>query len=395
MTHPFVLHIDIDAFFAAVEVKLRPVLKGKPVIVGGMPDERGVVCTASYEAREYGVQSGMALRTAAQRCPSGIFLRGRYHVYSQISKRFFKCLNRLASNVEGVSVDEAYVDLRGMRFLYPSVYHMAEAIKGAVEEEIGLRVSAGVGFSKLGAKLATEMAKPGGLFFIEDENCFVSNLSLARVPGIGPHTLLILQGLGIRRVRELEKSYPQLWKKLIGPHLYSSNRFPGKSRGQAKSVSRETTFPQDISDREMILSHLSYLVDRLSLHLIQNRLFADRVEVKVRFSDFSTFTAGTVLEFPTHGYQSMWKASLILLGGLMKKKTLPLRLVGVKAEHISSHRDLLPFVCRKGEQLSMGVRDIRERYGFSSVFTGRELFLEKVYPVEREGIVLKTASLTK
>ena len=395
MIPPFVLHIDIDAFFAAVEVMLRPALKGKPVIVGGMPDERGVVCTASYEAREYGVHSGMALRTAAQRCPSGIFLRGRYHIYSQISKRFFHCLNRLASDVEGVSVDEAYIDLRGMQYLYPSLYEMAQTIKGAVEREIGLRVSAGVGFSKLGAKLATEMAKPGGLFFIEDENGFISNLSLSRIPGIGPHTLLILQGLGIERVRELEKSYPSLWKKLIGPHLYSSNRFPRRSRGEAKSFSRETTFPEDICDREMILSHLSYLVDRLSLYLLEHRLFAGRIEIKVRFSDFSTFTTGTALEFSTNGYHNMWKVSLFLLNELIKKKKLPLRLVGVKAEHISRQRDILPFVCRKGERLSLGVRDIRERFGFSSIFTGRELFLEKVYPVEPEGIVLKTASLTK
>lgn len=395
MKAPFILHIDIDAFFAAVEVMLKPSLKGKPVIVGGMPDERGVVCTASYAARKFGVHSGMALRTAAQKCPSGIFLRGRYHIYSQISRRFFDFLNRLSPGVEGVSIDEAYIDLRGMQYLYPSVYQMAQHLKESVEKEIGLQVSAGLGFSKLGAKLATEVAKPGGFFFLGDERTFVSNLALEKIPGIGPHTLLILQGLGIKRVKELESAYPSIWKKLIGPHLYSSSRYPGNTQGQAKSFSRETTFPEDISDREMIMSHLAYLVDRLSVCLIEHHLFTGRIEVKVRFSDFSTFTRRTTLEFPTGSYQHLWKTSLFLLNQLLSKKKLALRLVGVKVEDMMKQRDLLPFVCLKSEKLSHGVSDIRKRFGFSSIFIGRELFLEGIYPVEREGMVLKTASLTK
>lgn len=395
MNAPFVLHIDIDAFFAAVEVMSRPWLKGKPVIVGGMPDERGVVCTASYEARKYGVHSGMALRTAAQKCPSGIFLRGRYHLYSQISRRFFACLNRLSPGVEGVSVDEAYIDLRGMHYFYPSVYQMAQHLKESVEKEIGLTVSAGLGFSKLGAKLATEVAKPGGFFFMADERSLISNLALEKIPGIGPHTLVILRGLGIKRVEELEAAYPSIWKKLIGPHLYSSSRYPGSHRERGKSSSRETTFPEDISDREMIMSHLAYLVDRLSVYLIEHHLHAGRIEVKVRFSDFSTFTRRSTLEFPTASYHSLWKTSLFLLNQLLKKKKLPLRLVGVKVEDMVKQRDLLPFVCLKSEKLTHGISDIRKRFGFSSIFIGRELFLERIYPVEREGVVLKTASLTK
>jgi len=395
MKPPFVLHIDIDAFFAAVEVKLRPSLQGKPVIVGGMPDERGVVCTASYQARKFGVHSGMALRTAAQKCPTGIFLRGRYHIYSQISKRFFQCLRRFAPQIEEVSVDEAYIDLRGMGYYYPSVYQMAQEIKLSVEKEIGLQVSAGLGFSKLGAKLATEMAKPGGFFFIGDEKTFLANLLLEKVPGIGPHTLLILRGLGIKRVKELETKYPSIWKKLIGPHLYSSSRYPRSGTPEGKSYSRETTFPTDIFDRDIIMSHLSYLVDRLSVYLIESNLFAGKIEVKVRFSDFSTFTRRTSLVFPTYSYQDMWKVALFLLNKLLKKKKLPLRLVGVKVEDISKRRDLLPFISLKSEKLSSGIRDIRRRFGFSSIFTAREVLLERIYPVEPEGIVLKTASLTK
>ncbi len=395
MRSPFVFHIDIDAFFAAVEVMLNPSLKGKPVIVGGLPDERGVVCTASYESRKYGVHSGMALRTAGKRCPHGTFLRGRYHIYSRISQRLFHCLRQFSPRVEAVSVDEAYMDLSGMHHLSPSVYHLAQKIKDTVERTIGLKVSAGLGFSKLGAKLATEAAKPGGIFYIGHEREFLSQLSLEKIPGIGPHTLLILQGLGIRRVRELERKYPAIWKRVIAPHLYSTSAYPARKEPASKSFSRETTFPEDIGNRDLVMAHLSYLLDRLSVYLVEHRLFAGRIEVKVRFSDFSTFTRRSALAFPTYSYHQMWKTALRLLDTLLKKKKRPLRLVGVKVEDIAGERDLLPFVSIRGEKLSAGIRAVKQKYGFTSISTARALMLERLYPTEREGIVLKTASLTK
>lgn len=180
MKSPFVLHIDIDAFFASVEVMLNPALKGKPVIIGGLPTERGVVSTASYEARKYGVHSGMALQTAGQKCPHGVFLRGRYHVYSQVSQRFMDILRRFSPQVDVASIDEAYMDLSGSRYLYPSTYDMAQTIKETVEREIGIRVSMGLGFSRMGAKLATAVAKPGGIFYLMDEVEFVTHLSLEK-----------------------------------------------------------------------------------------------------------------------------------------------------------------------------------------------------------------------
>ncbi len=391
----FVLHIDIDAFFAAVEVMINPQLRGKPVIVGGMPDERGVVSTASYEARKYGVHSGMALRTAGQKCPHGIFLRGRHHVYSRISEQFVNCLRRFSPRVEAVSIDEAYMDLSGFSYRYDSTYTMAETIKNAVEKEIGLRVSAGLGFSKLGAKLSTETAKPGGFFYLTDEKAFINSLSLEKIPGIGPHTQLILQGLGIKRVRELERMYPSIWKRTIAPHFYSTSRYPVGRQPKSKSFSRETTFHEDITDRDMVIAHLAYLVDRLSVYLNQHKYYAGRIEVKVRFSDFSTHTSRATLPFPTFAYGSMWDTALKQLHKLANKKKLPLRLVGVKVEDIAKQRDLLPFISIKSEKLSQGITDIKERFGFTSIFTARELMLEKIYPVERDSIVLKTASLTK
>jgi DNA polymerase-4 len=387
--------VDIDAFFAAVEVMLNPDLKGKPVIVGGRPDERGVVCTASYEARKFGVHSGMALQTAAKKCPGGVFLRGRSHVYHDISKKFFKCLAGFSPVMEEVSVDEAYLDLRGTGYLFRSVYEMARKIKAAVEREIGLKVSVGLGFSKLGAKMATEMAKPGGIFFLLHEKLFLSDLSLGKIPGVGPNTWLILQGLGVKRVSQLERDFPQIWKKVMGPHLYSSARYPAGRTVREKSFSRETTFPMDISREDLVMAHLAYLVDRLSVCLIENRLYAGRLEVKVRFGDFSTVCRRVSLPFPTFSYPVMWQTARNLLQKLIKRSGRSVRLVGVKVEELTAGRGLLPFVSIRSEQVSRALKRIKDRYGFSAIYSGREMLLEELYPVEPEGVVLKTASLTK
>jgi DNA polymerase-4 len=394
MKTPAVLHLDIDAFFAAVEEMLDPSLRGKPLIVGGLAHERGVVCTASYAARRFGVHSGMALRTAARKCPQAVFRRGRYHLYSRISRQFFTCLRRFSPRVEEVSVDEAYLDMRGSRYLCASVYELAAKIKAAAERETGLKISAGLGFSRLGAKLACEAAKPGGLFWLHDEEELIAHLTLDKIPGVGPQTYFILQGLGVRRVHELKQKYISLWKKIFAGHPHG-----GLERGlpepASRSFSRETTFPEDIRDVGMLHSHLAYLLDRLAMQLLREKLFAGRVEVKARFSDFSTFTQRAALPFPTYSYFLLWQRALPLLQSLLAKKDLPLRLVGVKVEALQAGRDILPFFSLRDEKMTAGIRDVKTRFGFSALSTARSLLLQDLYPVEREGIVLKTASLTK
>lgn len=394
MKTPSVLHLDIDAFFAAVEETLDPSLRGKPVIVGGLAHERGVVCTASYAARRFGVHSGMALRTAARKCPQAIFRRGRYHLYSRISRQFFACLRRFSPRVEEVSVDEAYLDVSGSRYLCASVYELAARIKAAAERETGLKISAGLGFSRLGAKLACEAAKPGGLFWLHDEEELISQLTLDKIPGVGPQTYFILQGLGVRRVHELKRKYISLWKKIFAGHQNGGleRRRPEPA---SKSFSRETTFPEDIRDAGMLYSHLAYLLDRLAMQLLREKLFAGRVEVKVRFSDFSTFSQRTSLIFPTFSYFHLWQSALPLLQSLLAKKDLPLRLVGVKVEALQAGRDILPFFSLRDEKMTAGIANVKTRFGFSALSTARALLLQNLYPLEREGIVLKTASLTK
>ena len=394
MKTPSVLHLDIDAFFAAVEETLDPSLRGRPLIVGGLAHERGVVCTASYAARRFGVHSGMALRTAARKCPQAVFRRGRYHLYSRISRQFFACLRRFSPRVEEVSIDEAYLDVSGSRYLCASVYELAVRIKAAAERETGLKISAGLGFSRLGAKLACEAAKPGGLFWLHDEDELISHLTLDKIPGVGAQTYFILQGLGVRRVHELKDKYVSLWKKIFAGHPHGGLE-RGRPEPANRSFSRETTFPEDIRAVGMLYSHLAYLLDRLAMQLLREKLFAGRIEVKVRFSDFSTFCQRTALAFPTYSYFHLWQSAQPLLQALLAKKDLPLRLVGVKAEDLQHSRDILPFFSLRDEKMTAGIGSVKTRFGFSALSTARSLLLRDLYAVEREGVVLKTASLTK
>ncbi len=387
------MHIDIDAFFASVEVLMDPRLRGLPLVVGGLAEERGVVCAASYEARAYGVHSGMALRIAAQRCPQAVFRRGRHSLYSQVSRSFFNCLHRFSPRVEEMSIDEAYLDLSGSAYLAPSVYQLAQEIKESVQQEIGLTVSAGLAYSRLGAKLATEAAKPGGLFRLHDEREWLDQVSLEKIPGIGPHTLAILQGLGVARGGELRRRHPLLWKRFIGAPCGP----PDSCRAvrPAASASRETTFPDDIADQEMIEAHLAYLSDRLAMHLLREGIYAGRLEVKLRFSDFSTHTSRCSLPYPTRSCFLLRRTATRLCRALRQKRRLPLRLVGVKVDDLQTDPNLLPIFSGKDEDLSGGIGRVREKFGGTAICSGREMLLGKLYARERESLVLKTASLTK
>jgi DNA polymerase-4 len=336
----------------------------------------------------------MALRTAARKCPQAVFRRGRFHLYQRISERFFACLRRFSPRVEEMSVDEAYVDLGGSRYLSPSVYELAARVKAAAERETGLRISAGLGCTRLGAKLACEAAKPGGFFWLHDEPEFVAGLTLDKVPGVGPQTDFVLRGLGVRRGRELQAKYPALWRKVFaGPCAGGMER--ERPEAAHPSLSRETTFPHDIRDEGLLRSHLAYLLDRLAVQLLRDGIYAGRVEVKARFSDFSTFTRRAALPFPTYSYFHLWQAAQPLLGSLLGRRDLPLRLVGAKVEGLQKARDLLPLFSLKDERMTAAIGAVKERFGFSSLRNGRSMLLEELYPVEREGMVLKTASLTK
>lgn len=402
-----VVHVDIDAFFAAVEELLDPSLKGKPVIVGGLPNERGVASTASYEARRYGVHSGMPLAKAYQLCPNGIFIRGNHQIYSAFSRKFFHILSQYTPDVEKASMDEAYLDFTWCSHLYPSFSRTACEIKQKVEKELGLAVSVGMGPNKLLAKLATNKAKPAGLVEIKPgrEEKFLKDLGIESMPGIGPKAQGIFRMLNIRKVSDLWGLPRATLRSLFGlngEELYLQSRGidsrPIVTACVPKSVSRETTFLEDIWDRRLLLAHLAYLCDRLALPLRKERLFTHVIEVKVRYSDFKTVARRRLLISPLQEMGKIYRIAQELFLQLFSTSRLSLRLVGVKASDLVRARPLSlfePYFWRQ-EGLGSAVDQVRERYGFGSLLTAREKMLESIYSFEKErGFVLKTASLTK
>jgi DNA polymerase-4 len=402
-----IVHVDIDAFFAAVEVLLDPSLKGKPVIVGGLPHERGVASTASYEARKYGVHSGMPLRKAYQLCPEGVFLRGNHHIYSTFSQRLFQLLSRYTPDVEEASLDEAYLDLTRCRPLYSSFSSTVREIKQVVEKELGLSVSMGVGPNKLLAKLATSRVKPGGLFEVRpvDEEDFLNGLGIGCLPGIGPKTQVILKMLNVRKIGDLLGLPRPTLRSLFGlngEEIYLQARGidsrPVVTASGPGSISRETTFLEDLWDQRLLLAHLAYLCDRLTLSLRKNRLFTHIIEVKVRYSDFRTEARRRLLVSPVQEMGEVYRIARELFLPLFSSSRLSLRLVGVKATDLARSRPLSLFepYSENRERLGEAVDEVREKYGFGSLLTVRERMLESLYEFEKkQGFVLKTASLTK
>lgn len=403
----WILHIDIDAFFAAVEKLLHPSLQGKPVIVGGLPHERGVVSTASYEARKYGVHSGLPLQKAYQLCPQGVFLRGNYQIYEAFSEKFFRLLSGYTPDTEKASMDEAYLDLTRCRILYPFFSRTLQEIHRRIQKELGLSVSIGAASNKLLAKLATAQAKPGGVVEIEPEREkeFLKNLDVENLPGVGPKAQAILRMLNVHKIGDLQ-GFPRATLHslfgLNGKELYLQARGidsrPVVTSSVPRSISRETTFLKDIWNQRLLLAHLAYLCDRLVLPLRQKGLFAHVIEVTARYSDFCTETRRKTLLTPLQERGEIFSAAHDLFLDLFPSSRNSLRLVGVKASELVEGKPLSLFepYSPKQEKLGGAVEQVREKYGFGSLLTIREKMLEDLYTLKKDrGFVLKTASLTK
>lgn len=402
-----IVHIDIDAFFAAVEELLHPELKGKPIVVGGLPHERGVAATCNYEARRFGLHSGMPLRQAYELCPQAAFLRGNYQLYQAFSEKFFRLLYEYTPDVEEASLDEAYLELTRCRLLYADFSTTAKEIKARVERELGLKVSMGIGPNKILAKLATKKAKPGGFFEVREGEVedFLRDLDIEAIPGIGPKAQVELRLLGIHKISDLwglpRAALRQLFG-LSGEEIYLQARGidarPVASFSLLKSISRETTFLEDIWDKKLLLAHLAYLSDRLSLALGEENLYAHIIEVKIRLADFRNEVKRRLLVTPVQDMTSIYRVAKDLFLQLYSSCRLALRLVGVKASDLVRARSFSLFeaYCDRFERLGQALNQVREKYGFGAILTARERMLEAVYPLEKErGFVLKTASLTR
>ncbi len=337
-----ILHVDMDAFFVAVERRRHPELEGRPVIVGGRgdPRERGVVSTASYEARRFGVYSGMPLRTALRRCPQSVFLAVDYESYAAVAAQIKHILTQFTPAMEDAGIDEAFLDISAVP---GSPVEIARAIKQRILEETGLTCSIGIAPNKLLAKMASDLEKPDGLTIlgIGDIEKRIWPLPVRKLWGVGPKTEQQLAGLGITTIGELARASDQAlvahFGDVHGQHLYQAARgiddSPLITHWEPKSLSRETTFQRDTDGWARIRKTLGALTGEVVAHLRDQGYAARHVTVKLRFADFDTHTHAVTLAFATDEPEPIAHAVFQCLKrfALIKK----VRLVGVRLGGLS------------------------------------------------------------
>lgn len=332
-----ILHLDMDAFFAAVEQLRHPELKGKPVVVGGSgdPGARGVVSTASYEARKYGIHSAMPLKTAYHLCPGAVFLPVDYREYSRVSVKIKNILKQYSTVLEDVGIDEAYLDISASG---ESSEGLAQKIKQSIRQETGLSCSVGIAPNKLLAKIASDMQKPDGLTVItaDDIEQRIWPLPVRKIPGVGPVTEKHLHGMGIERIGQLAATPLEKLQEQFGPShgsfLYEAARgihdSPLVTHWEPKSRSREITFQKDSGDWQFIAKTLAALSKEVAGDLREDGYKGRTVTVKVRFEDFETHTRVKTLKMPTNTADTIRKAAFECLGRFELGKKV--RLVGVR-----------------------------------------------------------------
>jgi DNA polymerase-4 len=380
-----ILHIDMDAFFVSVELLTRPELRGKAVIVGGQRDQRGVVTSASYEARNFGVHSAMALRTAAKLCPHAIFLDSHHELYGQWSDRVATILGRYSPVVEMASIDEAYLDLAGTERLLGPPLAAAHRLLREITATTSLPCSGGLGVTRLIAKIASEQAKPRGLVWVPagSEAAFLAPLAVRRVPGIGKVTDAALRGLGIDTIAQLQAVPLERLESTFGQWGTALYR---KARGidsyeffvdaEPKSISHNQTFGEDTRDRDALESTLSYLCQKASKRMRDAGLHARTVTLTLRYTNFRTITRSQTLAEPADLDTVFLKAVRELFHRTWDGKAM-LRLVGVAFTSFSggsAQIDLLdPERREKLERLAQATDRLRDRFGFSKVQFGGSL----------------------
>ena len=396
MTHGrlTIIHVDLDAFFAAVEQRDHPELRGKPVIVGGDPGSRGVVSTCSYEARKFGVHSAMPSRTALALCPQAVFLPVDGAKYQRVSREVMTVLRRFTPVVEQVSIDEAFLDVAGSEALFGDAPEIARRIKREVVQTTGLTVSVGVATTKLVAKVGSDLRKPDGLVVVQpgDEAAFLAPLEIRRLWGIGPKTAERLHGLGIATVGELAALPPETLARALGDHGATlHDRALGidpdvvVGGGEAaKSVSHETTFAVDVMDPAEIERTLLALTEGVSARLRSAGLRAGTVAVKIRDSHFRTITRQKHLAEPSDLTDTIWRAALELTRPEVRGKKI--RLLGVAATQLGTQEQISMFevVDAKQRRVVDATDAVRRRFGNAAVTRASLLQRGLPAPFERD-----------
>lgn len=380
-----ILHIDMDAFFASVEQVRDPSLRGKPLIIGGnKTDLRGVVSTATYEAREFGVRSAMPLSQAKRLCPHGIFIRGNHALYREASRKVRAILESITPLVEAASIDEAYLDISGSLSLLGGDEGIASHIKKRIRDELSLPCTIAIASNKLIAKVATEFAKPDGYISVPHgaEAEFLRPLPIRKLPGAGPRTCESLERFDIHTIGDLATMPQERLLRTLGSSALSLQRAAkGIStsevtpHGVSKSISRETTFETDLTDWERLERVGVHLAERAVYALREEGLHCKCVGLKIRYSDFETKTFAQSLTDPTCVDGDVIRV-LRTLFPKASQRTAPVRLIGVSLTSLSESHQLQLFEENKSERwerVMKSVDDVRERHGFEFIRTAKTM----------------------
>ena len=396
------LCIDLDAFFVSVEQALDRSLIGKPVIVGGLPQERGVVASASYEARKFGIHSGMPTSLAYRLCPRAIFLKGKFQYYQLYSKRFHEIISTYSPDVNMVSIDEAYINARGTQRLFGTPVEVAYRLKNDIKSILNIPSSVGIARTRIFSKIACEQSKPDGTLAVPetDEISFLSPLNVSVLPGIGPKHVEILNNLNIHTVKELIQTPDWIAETALG-NYYKILKFfihggDYQSFDTMKSISRETTLHEDTINRELIYALFYYLTERACSTLRKKKLLARTITVKIRFSDFKTISKRITMPGGS-AQQIIFEIGIKILQEILKEKKR-VRLIGIALSGFE-HDGLQPSMFKLKEErinrLNNALDSVRNKFGFNSLFAGTTVILKRKFEDTKHGYTLHTPSLSQ
>ena len=380
-----ILHVDMDAFFVSVELLARPELRGKPVVVGGRPDQRGVVSAASYEARKYGIHSAMPLRTAGKLCPHAVFLDGHHEKYAEWSDRVATILGRFSPIVEMVSIDEAYLDLAGTERLHGPPLAAADRLLRAITRQTDLPCSGGLASTRLVAKVASDQGKPRGLVWVPPgvEARFLAPLPIRKIPGIGEVTERALRALGIETVEQLANHSQANLEKVFGQWGTALYR---KARGgdayeflidaEPKSISHNHTFGEDTADVPEMETMLSHLSQKACKRLREAGLYARTLTLTIRYAGFQTYTRSKTVAEPVNLDADIYRIFLELFRAHRDRKR-KVRLLGTALSQFTHSVGQLVLLDadrrEKLDKLTKAADGLRDKFGFGSVQFGASL----------------------
>lgn len=347
-----ILHVDMDAFYAAIEQRDRPELRGKPVVVGAPPDRRGVVATASYEARKFGIHSAMPSRTAGKLCPHAIFVPPRMERYEEVSRDLMTVLEEFTPIIEPVSIDEAFLDVRGVLGRWPDPVALARELKARIRQRLSLTASVGVAPNKYLAKLASDLQKPDGLSVVPSDPAeilaFLAPLPIRKIWGVGKVTEQQLNRAGITTIGQIQARKESDLARELGPslahHVWTLARGlddrPVETHWEEKSISNETTFDQDCPDPDIWRQTLIELAENVGRRLREAGKTARTVDIKVRFGDFTTVSRQLSFRNPTDSDRDVLHSVLGLFEKMNVKR--PVRLLGVGVSHLTTAGETNP-----------------------------------------------------